>query len=114
MRIPNNLHTYRLLGAINLSSPFGLRDHRMIMFALHTGLRVSELSFLDVHHVFRDGLPREILDLPASLAKLHKSRLIPSTPRLSGPWVKFSPSTAPGACRSTPPRPCCKTATTGA
>jgi len=77
MRIPNNLQTYRLLGAINLSSPFGLRDHRMIIFTLHTGLRVSELSFLDVHHVFRDGLPRGVLDLPASLAKLHKSRQIP-------------------------------------
>jgi site-specific recombinase XerD len=77
MRIPNNLQTYRLLGAINLSSPFGLRDHRMIMLALHTGLRVSELSFLDVHHVFRDCLPRDVLDLLASLAKLHKSRRIP-------------------------------------
>lgn len=77
MHIPNTLQTYRLLGAVNLKSPFGFRDHRMISLALHTGLRVSELSLLENQHVFRDGVPHQVLDLPAPLAKRHKSRMIP-------------------------------------
>lgn len=78
MRIPTHSHVARLLSAINLRSPFGLRDHRMILLALHTGLRVSELSGLDVAHVLAaDGQPRQFLDLPSSLAKGHKARVIP-------------------------------------
>jgi hypothetical protein len=67
----------RLLGAVNLKTPFGFRDHRLMQLALNTGLRVSELSHLDIQHVAQDGLPRQILDLPAPLAKRHKARLIP-------------------------------------
>jgi site-specific recombinase XerD len=77
MHIPNNPQTFRLLAAVNLKSPFGFRDHRLMQLALHTGLRVSELSHLDVHHVARGLTPREVLDLPAPLAKRHKARLIP-------------------------------------
>lgn len=77
MRILNDLQTYRLLGAINLRSPFGLRDHCLIKLALNTGLRVSELSLLDVAHVSRAGVPREVLDLPPAITKFHRSRQIP-------------------------------------
>ena len=80
MRIPNSAQALRLLGVINLRSPFGLRDHRMMMLALHTGLRVSELSSLDIEHVSGNGVPREILDLPAAITKFHKARQIPLNP----------------------------------
>ena len=71
--ILNNYLILRLLGAICLRSPFGFRDHRMIQLALNTGLRVSELSHLDIHHV----LGRTVLALPAELAKMGSARLIP-------------------------------------
>ena len=77
MHIPNDQQTDKLLGVINLKSPFGVRDHRMIQLALHTGLRVSEQSGLNVGHVTRHGQPREVLDLSPVIAKLHKARLIP-------------------------------------
>ena len=77
MHIPNDSQTDKLLGVINLKSPFGVRDHRMIQLARHTGLRVSELSHLNIGHVTRRGQPREELDLPAPLAKRRKARVIP-------------------------------------
>ena len=80
MRILNDLAVFRLLGAINLASPFGPRDHAIIRLALYTGLRVSELTGLNVGHVFSDA-PRELLDLPASLAKGHRSRQVPLSPQ---------------------------------
>jgi hypothetical protein len=79
-RILNDLAVFRLLGAINLASPFGPRDHAIIRLALYTGLRVSELTGLNVGHVFSDA-PRELLDLPASLAKGHRSRQVPLSPQ---------------------------------
>ncbi len=87
MRILNDLAVFRLLGAINLASPFGPRDHAIIRLALYTGLRVSELTGLNVGHVFSNA-PRELLDLPASLAKGHRSRQVPLSPqacRAAGP-----------------------------
>lgn len=77
MRILNQLSTYRLLGAISRPAPFGPRDHALIRLALHTGLRVSELTGLDVGLVFGLSGPREWLDLPSQIAKNHKSRRIP-------------------------------------
>jgi site-specific recombinase XerD len=77
MRILNELQSYRLMGAINLRSPFGPRDLCLLKLALNTGLRVSELSLLDVEHVSRAGVAREILDLPPAITKFHRSRQIP-------------------------------------
>ncbi len=79
MRILNNLAVSRLLSAINLASPFGPRDHALIRLALSSGLRVSELTGLNVGHVF-SHTPREWLDLPASIAKGHRSRQVPLSP----------------------------------
>ncbi len=67
----------QLLGAIRLPSPFGGRDHAMLTLVLHTGLRVSELVGLDVHHVLVQGQPRQTLWLPADLGKGGKARAIP-------------------------------------
>ena len=80
MRILNNLAVSRLLSAINLASPFGPRDHALIRLALSSGLRVSELTGLNVGHVF-SHTPREWLDLPASIAKGHRSRQVPLSPQ---------------------------------
>ena len=80
MRIPNEIQTYKLLGCINLKKPFGPRDHAMIRLALHTGLRVSELTGLDICHVWVLGAPRAWLDLPASICKGHRSGQIPLNP----------------------------------
>ena len=32
----------RLLGGVNLQSPFGRRDYLLILFLFHTGLRIPE------------------------------------------------------------------------
>ena len=80
MRIPNELDTYKLLGAINLKKPFGPRDHAMTRLALHTGVRVSELTGIDVGHVWANGAPRAWLDLPAPICKGNRSGQIPLNP----------------------------------
>ena len=49
----------------------------MLVLAYHTGLRVSELTGLDVVDVSVDGQPRSLLHLPASIAKGRHSRLVP-------------------------------------
>ena len=77
MRIPNELDTYKLLGAINLRKPFGPRDHAFTRLSLHTGVRVSELIAIDVGHVWSNGAPRSWLDLPAPNCKGKRSGQIP-------------------------------------
>jgi site-specific recombinase XerD len=67
----------RLLSAVNLRDPFGVRDYNMVQLALHTGLRVSELVSLDVRHVAHKGQPREMLYLSPALAKGGRERTIP-------------------------------------
>ena len=66
----------KLMAAIP-AGPFAGRDSAMLTLVLHTGLRVAELSGLDVHNVSHDGQPRQTLELPAELAKGSKPRLIP-------------------------------------
>ena len=66
-----------LLHTLTPRSPFGARDLAMLVLALHTGLRVSELVGLDVSHVASSQGPRQTLDLPAGLAKGGSGRLIP-------------------------------------
>jgi integrase/recombinase XerD len=80
MKIINEIQVFKLLGVINPRSPFGQRDHAMIRLALQTGLRVGELSALNVHHVAAAGQAREYLDLPSGLTKYHCNRVIPLSP----------------------------------
>lgn len=81
MRILTNIAYFRLLGAINLASAFGRRDHALIRLAAQTGLRVSELVGLDVGLVWSNGSAREWLDLPYQIAKGSRSRIIPLSPQ---------------------------------
>lgn len=68
----------RLLGSVNLRSPFGKRDYLLILFLYETGLRVGECSGLIVHHVYsREGKAREWLHLPAMLCKGSRGRSVP-------------------------------------
>ena len=66
-----------LLGAVNLRSGFGPRDHAMIRLLTNTGLRVAELVGLNVGHVAHQGQPRPVLYLPGELAKGGRARSIP-------------------------------------
>ena len=67
----------RLLGAVNVRSPFGRRDYLLILFLYQTGLRVGECSGLVVHHVYSGGQAREWLHLPASICKDPRGRVLP-------------------------------------
>lgn len=65
----------QLLGAVDLRDPFGPRDHAMLIFCLHTGLRVSELIALDILQVAVDGVPRQAMHLVHT--KGGRSRVVP-------------------------------------
>lgn len=67
----------QLLAAVDLRDPFGSRDRAMLVLCLHTGLRVSELVGLDVHHVALEGCPRAALYVPPALGKGGRGRTIP-------------------------------------
>lgn len=67
----------RLLAVIDLRDPFGPRDHAMLLFDLHTGLRVSELVGIDVHMVALQGQPRQAIYIQPALAKYSHERTIP-------------------------------------
>ena len=113
LRILSELSTYRLLSAISLKTAFGARDHALIRLALQTGLRVSELTGLDVGLVWGVQGPRQWLDLPHAIAKNHKSRSIPLVRRrppgrhrpgrLSQDARIPVPSRLPAAARPAPP-----------
>lgn len=66
-----------LLGAVNLRSGFGPRDHAMIRLLVNTGLRLAEMVGLNVSHVACQGQPRQVLYLPGELAKGGRARTIP-------------------------------------
>jgi len=53
------------------------RDYTLIFFALNTGLRVSEVTGLNVEDVFPYGSVLDTLELPARIAKGNKPRSIP-------------------------------------
>lgn len=76
-RILNPEELQALFRAANPRSPFGDRDLAMLILALHTGLRVSELVGLDVSHVAGARGVRHTLELPARLAKGERGRLLP-------------------------------------
>ena len=67
----------RLLGGVNLQSPFGRRDYLLILFLFHTGLRIGEACRLTVDLVAHNGTPRNELHLPAYLTKTRKARVVP-------------------------------------
>ncbi len=69
--------TRQLLAAIPPGHPFAQRNRALVVFALHTGLRVSELSGLTVQHVALGNQVRQTLHLPAELGKGGRARLIP-------------------------------------
>lgn len=77
MRIPDDAEMKQLLQVISPSSPFGVRDIAMIQLALNTGVRVSELTGLDVKHVWFKEAPQTLLDLPPEICKYNRSRQIP-------------------------------------
>ena len=47
--------TRRLIAAIDRTDIWGPRNHALVVFLFNTGLRVSELCFLNVEHVSQDG-----------------------------------------------------------
>ena len=77
MRVPDQAQAQRLLDAVNPRDPFGPRDRAMLELALHSGLRVSELAGLDVCHVAHQGVPRQVMHLPASITKGARERSVP-------------------------------------
>ncbi len=77
MNVLHPSEAIRLVAAVDPHDPFGPRDHALLVFALHTGCRVSELAALTVGMVAVDGAPRQTLFLPASMTKGARSRAIP-------------------------------------
>lgn len=77
MRVPSPFDTRRLLAVIPPRSPFGARDHALIRLFAQTGLRVGEMTGLDLVHVYGQSGPRQWLDLPAAICKGGHSRRIP-------------------------------------
>jgi integrase/recombinase XerC len=66
----------QLLRAIDLASPFGPRDFFMLVFMLHTGLRIGEFCSLRVKDVADQGAPRTWLHVSQEVAKFGKPRWI--------------------------------------
>lgn len=79
MNVPTVREWSRLVSIIEPRSPFGRRDKALIDFLPNAGLRVGEVSGLDVEHV-ADPVRRKVRDkvvLPAAACKYHRSRTIP-------------------------------------
>jgi site-specific recombinase XerD len=70
----------QLLGAVDTASTFGPRDFFMLVFALHTGLRISEWCGLVVGDVAENGVPRTWLYVSKEIAKFSKARWVPLNP----------------------------------
>jgi site-specific recombinase XerD len=66
-----------MLAAIDVYHPMGPRDYFLLVFLCNTGLRVSELTALNVSDVWHDGAPRRELWVRAETAKGKKSRIVP-------------------------------------
>jgi len=95
----------RLIAAVDRTAIWGPRNHTLVVFLFHTGLRVGELVSLNVENVATpDGRVRDVLHLPAASAKYHRSRLVPlnETAQLAVRTVlawnaRYGFSVAPGA-----------------
>lgn len=77
MKLLHPSEVRQLLGAVDMTDPFGPRDHALITFCYHTGLRVSELVALDVHHVAVGTTPRAALHVPSDIGKGRHERTLP-------------------------------------
>lgn len=80
--------TERILQAIRYpkgprsQSPQSYRNFLCTLFMLDTGLRVSEAIQLKRFMLWRNGRAVSSLSVPAEIAKLHRSRIIPLSERL--------------------------------
>jgi site-specific recombinase XerD len=77
MHMPEPTDLDRMMATLDPRDPFGLRDRLMLGLARQTGLRVAELTGLDVDDVALDGCPRETLVVRAAIAKGGRSRIVP-------------------------------------
>ena len=70
----------RLLSGINLTSTWGKRDYLFILLFCHTGLRVGEMTRLNVKDVidtfFPPHQPRDEVYLSARLTKSKRARIV--------------------------------------
>jgi integrase len=57
------------------------RDKAFIAFLADTGLRIAEATALNIADTIVAGQPVATLEVPALIAKNHKSRFVPLTPR---------------------------------
>ena len=77
MHMPEPTDLDRMMATLDPRDPFGLRDRLMLGLARQTGLRVAELTGLDVNDVALEGCPRETLVVRAAIAKGGRSRIVP-------------------------------------
>jgi integrase/recombinase XerC len=98
--------TRRLIAAIDRTDIWGPRNHALVVFLFNTGLRVSELVFIDADMVAdpATGRVRDVLHLPSAATKYHHARLVPLNDRARQAvstilaWnAKYGFSTAPGS-----------------
>jgi len=69
---------------LNEAIKHSYRDYTLIFFALNTGLRVSEVTGLNVENVFPYSSIVSVLKLPAEIAKGNKPRSIPLNDTVRG------------------------------
>ncbi len=78
MFAPTQDEITRLLSGIKLESTWGKRLYLMILFLCHTGLRIGEMTRLQVQHVADDqGDIRDEVYLPSAITKTRRSRTVP-------------------------------------
>ncbi len=111
MRILNDLAVSRLLGAINLASPFGPRDHALFVLLSPPGFGCPN-SPGSTSATSSRTLPANCsISLPPSPKATGPVRF-PSRPRLVGRWLSWWISCGSAVCHRLRIRPCCRTAAT--
>lgn len=78
MFAPRKQELTKLLSAIRLRSTWGKRNYLMICFLCHTGLRIGEMTRLEVGCVAHRGAVRDEVYLPAKVVtKTSRARVVP-------------------------------------
>ena len=77
MFAPRESEVTKLLEGINLKSTWGKRDYLLIVFLCHTGLRIGEMTRLQVGYVAHQGEVRDEVYLPHHITKTKRSRVVP-------------------------------------
>ena len=77
MFAPTKAEVRQLLTGINLNSTWGRRDYLLILFLYNTGLRIGEVTRLEVRHVAHLGESRGEVYLPAKITKTKRARTVP-------------------------------------